>query len=48
MHNTDKDSHLHTDDGDIIFTKDNYSKKEKRKLTQKELNDKLKTKRKVK
>ena len=31
-HNTNEDSHVHTNDGDTIFS-DRYSKKEKRILT---------------
>ena len=37
-----KDSHFHTRDGDVIFTKDNYSKIAKAKLTKQQVIDKLK------
>ena len=40
MHNTNKDSHIHTNDGDTIFS-DRYSKMEKRILTEEEFNEKL-------
>jgi|TARA_R110002012_G_C11411442_1_gene587091 hypothetical protein len=39
-HNTNKDSHIHTLDGDTIFS-DRYSKMEKRILTEEEFNEKL-------
>jgi len=42
MHNEDIDSHLHCNDGDVVFTKDFYSKKEKRKLSTKEFENKTK------